>query len=101
MTATTVTTTTLSRNDDDLTNLCHELKENIEMNNYRITGDVTHSLDEVHQWFDSQQNRNLTEHYTRILQDIHSAKENVVVSSYVYTLLHFQLLVILGIHKSD
>ncbi len=101
MTATTVTATTLSRNDDDLTNLCHELKENIETKKYMITVDVTHSLDEVHQWFDSQQNRDLTGHYTRILQDIHSAKENVIVSSYVNTLLHFQLLVILGIPKSD
>lgn len=88
MTATTAVAT-WSRNDEDLGNLYHELQENIETKKYMITVDAAESLDEVNKWFDGQQNQGLTGHYRRILEDIQSAKENVMVSSCVYTLLQF------------
>ena len=88
MTATTAATT-WSRNDENLSNLYYELQENIETKKYMITVDVDESFGEVKKWFDGQQNQDLTEHYRRILENIQSAKENVMVSSYVYTLLQF------------
>ncbi len=77
------------RNDDDLINLCRELKEDIETRKYMIANDVTKSLDDVSRWFERKQNQDLAGHCTMILQNIHLAKENVMVSSCICVPLQF------------
>jgi hypothetical protein len=87
---TTITATENSfRNDDDLSNLCRELKQDIETRKYMIATDVTQSLDEVSRWFERKQNQDLAGHCTMILQNIQLAKKNVMVSSCIYVPLRF------------
>ncbi|CAF2158075.1 unnamed protein product [Rotaria magnacalcarata] len=68
----------LSRNNNQLRSLCYELQDYVKMRKYMVATEVTESSDDVAKWFQRQQDPDMGRHYTRILQNIRSAKEKIM-----------------------